>query len=207
MSTTLNPSWSIAPEGMSAIFCDDCGTYATMEQNATFDSGCTDNCRSCGAFISYTISGLSVRADNAHFLDVAEVRKASWFHATLRSDWMGDLAQTNAQVQSAGVTKDDQFMAHVGTLDAALARLIDAMKFKDADTVGYVYELRIKDSADIHDLIYDDENETAPQWAHECTSKGYSKDVTRYVNRYESIGSISLLINSDAFEVVSVCEI
>lgn len=202
-SWSLNTSWVVAPENMSAIFCDNCGTYATLEQNAIFDNGSTDNCRECGAFLSYTISGLSVRSDNAQFLDAAEVRKATWFHATLRNDWVGDLTQTNAQVHSEDSTGEPSLMVHVGTADAALTRLIDAMKSQN-QTEGYVYELRIKDSAEIHDLVYDDANETCPEWSYQCGPKGYSTGVTRYVNRYESIGSISLLINSEAFEVVNV---
>lgn len=137
------------------------------------------------------------------FLDTATTRETVWYHSTKINNWDAEVAK----LRSTFVCGSNEMLSvpyvHVGTLDAALARFEDTK-----GESGWLYEIRIKDEAVLAGEVYEDRND----WEQFVRTGFYESvlgdkkkcDVLRYVNRWESVGSISLIMDPRFMEVVKV---
>lgn len=122
---------------------------------------------------------MAVNSSSKKFYQQEEVYKANWHHTTFRKNWleaMQDLLITPA--------------LHVGTYEAAMART-------EIVPASYRYVVRVRRDAIIDPEVQPDFN----HWPDSGRHLRYA--VTRYVNRYESPGSISLLVLPRALELVT----
>lgn len=137
------------------------------------------------------------------FLDAGITRETVWYHSTKVENW----AEEVSKLRPTFICGSNEMLSvpyiHVGTLDAAMAR------FEDTNSEsGWLYEIRIKDEAVLAGEVYEDRNDWE-QWVRTGFFEGVLEDkkqcdVLRYVNRWESVGSISLIMDPRFMEVVKV---
>lgn len=161
-------------------------------------------CAQCKRRITVYSAGLRVLNDSAPHMDAQKVREDLWYHTTTTAHWIeqlieGETADRDFLVRmEQNPDLDTTVMVHLGTVDAALDRAGHRTAF---ETV-YMYVVRLKPGVEIAQVVKEDTNDSCPNYAGFCERDGYSTEVTRYVNMYESPGSISLLANRKSFEVV-----
>jgi len=162
-------------------------------------------CQTCKAdkktdenYFDPSTAHLEVTADTAHLLDDAEASTAAWFHATKDPNWMDSLNKS-ASVSAGSV------IVHVGVKEAALARIKDVlwMARLGGPQEYFLYEVRLRGSAQLLSEVVDDENEW-PSRSNAFENRYGAGDAIRYVNRWETPGSVSLLVDAAAIEVVKV---
>jgi len=194
-------SHEIAPAGFSGAKCWKCGSFFSLEEmDRYFDKML--HCQWCGNEQIYGVAQVGIRDDCLKFINPDEVRSATWYHITTRANWDEDILEEDVYIQP---------FVHLGTLAAARER----MKFlvTDLEKSGlpiptfYCFEVEIFPDTEISDDLVPDDNEVAPQCAKDLDEpfalNGYARfGVTRYVNEYESHGSISLTAHPCAFRVV-----
>ena len=192
--------WDIAPIGFTGRSCPACKSFFTA---AELEDMCTSagkatgviNCLYCGTKSTPRTAGLSIRQDSTHLLDETAVVNEFWYHATLMDNWHNKLLRM-----------DSMPLVHLGTFDAALARAKDLSSYIPDNPLWNVYQVKISTDAAISPVIIDDDDTEAPsteQKNKKFRSMGYQLNgVTRYVNRFESEGSISLIANPRVFYVV-----
>lgn len=163
--------------------CSDCGARVTRQQEEDLfreDSiYFRVHCRVCDKRLTIDTVDVAVLSSCKKFYQLEEVYKANWHHTTFRQRWleaMQDLIITPA--------------LHVGTYEAAMERTKTA-------PAEYRYVVRVRSDAIIDPEVQPDFND----WPYNGRHLKY--DVIRYVNRYESPGSISLLVLPRALELVT----
>lgn len=200
--------WSLAPDGFSGAYCYSCKSFFTEEEvDSVGDSGSL-LCASCGANSDQGVLPSGVKYSDRKFFSKSAVRENTWYHITVRSDWGGDI--------TAEDDVDEQPLVHLGSKDAALDRMQDLIEEAAASGISgdkapkfYCYEVKVKPVASIADAVLADDNDMAPSKPSDMNlnyviSDGYDEyGVNRYVNEYESHGSISLLAHPSSFDIVS----
>jgi hypothetical protein len=172
----------------STVRCCDCDTYLTAEQeDYIFRHRDIEDaqCHNCGADLQEDTVIADIHPDSAHLVDMGNAKDAFWFHATNRSDWMGDL------LEYKDTDEDSVPLVHVGTLDAALNIMAD--KYSRTTDLTYLYRVRLAPNAIIDTELYEDEN----FWPDRTSEICGSENAFRYVNRWEATGSISMLVDPE----------
>lgn len=175
---TFSPSVAAGEQTQRCMFCS---TYISLEShgysrdiNPSFDP-CCDKARE--VFPNHTVT--DVLAGEAKFLDASTTLGATWYHITNRKNWIEDLTDG----------EDEWFvpLVHLGTELAAA----DRMKFYRWSPVAYMYKVRLMEDSVLNPDIFVDEDE----WPETPDDLWDGTEVFRYVNSYEAVGSISLLVN------------
>lgn len=90
---------------------------------------------------------------SGHVLDTEAVRQTTWFHASERADWGEALEGVK---DAAGLP----LMVHVGSEDAAITRMGDILDCRaggaDDEVVGWLFEVHLKDEAEIFEQTLED---------------------------------------------------
>lgn len=155
---------------------------------------------SCGEELEITDVDVKVIPSSIPLLESSIAKESVWFHSTNVKNW--DVEILKAQPTRTGGISDNGMSvpyAHVGTREAALERFSDRK-----ESNGWLYEIRLKESARVSDLVYEDTSD----WDFWVRTGYYEDDMLcdaiRYINRWESVGSISMLIDPRVMEIVSV---
>lgn len=177
--------------GLSALACNFCGEHFSKDQEFIAMSSYNATCRYCLENCEASEMLLTILPGYQKYLKISAVKDEEWYHATWRDDWMGDLEGFHQY-------KNKIPMVHIGSKESALDR---------ADAAGYdrMYSMRLKPGAKISRYVVEDDN-LWPVYLDEIDTtfeKGYS-NVTRYINRYEVPGSISLLADYSQLEITGV---
>ena len=196
--------WDLAPEGYSGAYCGDCGSFFTDDDVDTASESSPLTCSACGEVSDQGVLPSAVRYNDRRLFSKSAVRKDTWYHITVRKNWVGDITEEQ--------DVDYQPFVHLGSKEAALTRMKalvedEVYAGKNGETQYYCYEVRIKPQAPIADAVLPDDNEIAPampvEMNYNYTGDGYEAyGVSRYVNEFESHGSISLLAHPSSFEVI-----
>lgn len=194
IATVLHPQ-AMGPEDAAPYVCPSCHVTVTQAQKKRLISGELVTC-SCGEKFETESADLKVLPTSAPLMSEEFAKDAIWYHATVVPNW-------HEAVSEAGV------YVHAGSRAAALERAAD--KFfpygqKITDRTIYLWKLSINSDAVVASDILSDENQW-PTWVTGCTQKHLGGDVQRYLNRWESPGSISVLADPRAFNVISVKEV
>lgn len=145
-------------------------------------------CPNCGLSVRKADCDILVRPSSERYRDLDAVMSSSWFHFTFVDDWF-NVVTGKGQLTPA---------VHVGTFDAAVERGRDAINYYDTPT-NDLYEIRFKPGTKFDDLIHSDKEN---RWEERASDLPY--DAARYVNKYESPGSISIICDPRVLEVVAV---
>lgn len=170
----------VAPPNKAALQCIDCHQWMDLNHSAL------DSCAYCehisyqqNSTFGYQIALLYAEQEK---LDIQNALSTVWFHATERNNWQ-------SYVQS------NETLVHLGSEMAALDRMSDLRSWSYDPQQITLFSVRLRPSATIDPQIYLDED------ANELT-QDMAYDVVRYVNAWESIGSVSLVAKSSCFEIV-----
>ena len=179
----------------SPVRCMECDSYITSEQeDYIFRSRFIedDACHMCGMDLFEESVVTDIHPDSEYLLDIQNAKDEVWYHATDREDWMGDL------LEDKNPEDDSVPLVHIGTL--AAASYIMAQKYACFTETIYLYRVRLSPDAVIDVDLYEDEN----LWPERTNDIGCFADAFRYVNRWESTGSISMLVDPEHLIVEKV---
>lgn len=187
----------ITPQAMgesdvSAYACPVCEETVTKEQELQLKRDSSVTCINHHKF-SIRNTKLKVLPTAVPLMSEDVTKQTIWYHATKVRNW-------HEAVSEAGI------YVHAGSREAALERAADKFflnRKKMERHKIYLWELSINPDAVIADVILSDEN----QWPKEvtfCTREHLGGDVQRYLNRWESTGSISILADPRAFKAIRV---
>lgn len=194
-------TYGITPQILAGgVLCDSCG-FNFDPDNASVEhqirKGMVCPADGCYNVISSDSLPVVVRKSESGLLDRGAAQDALWFHATRRENWMETLLS---------LPETDMPTIHVGSREAAVSR---ANGEYAASGTWYLYALRVRSNVCVSEAIFADENMCAP-WRVGDLYAGYFPGygaATRYVNAFESIGSISMVGDPRAFEVVDVVKL
>jgi hypothetical protein len=143
---------------------------------------------------------MGVTADSAPLLDDTEAHAAVWFHATHKRNWFDE-------IQTIGDAQKGNLLVHVGMKATALARIKDALwdKRLHGPQTYYLHEIRLKPEAVLHHSVLNDDNRWPPFSASFERTHG-TVNAARYVNRWETPGSISMLVDATMIELTKTIE-
>lgn len=186
----------VAPEGMSAAACPACDRY---QPGSLFEHtvGFKFRCAHCSVVSSTADFNVDLQACQQALLDDSQVRKASWYHVSIQKNWLANVSAFKSVVGGKP-------MVHVGSKEAAMDRVRDIGR---RPVPLHLYEVHLRANAELAPGLFRDEDRW-PKMSSELAGRnrwpGFSRfGATRYVNHYEASGSISLIVNCDALELVS----
>lgn len=209
----INPalmSQAAFDNALSPFACAHCGTHSTKNteiqmrySHNAWVQGSPFTCE-CGKSMSISECNLTVLPSSAPMLDKEIAKTATWFHATNIYNWLDEVSF------DYGDEDDDMIRpyVHVGSKDAAL----ELGKWKyleendDDDDMFYLWEVTLNVEAILADGVLEDHND----WLYEVIDsarKTLGADAIRYLNKWESAGSISLLVDPRYLTAVRVDEV
>lgn len=169
--------------------CPRCETLLTVAQTISVQKWWPNvKCRECNNLLDIYSVKVDLLPSCERFLTDETVLKTQWHHSTYRKDWHNDV-----------LNSPEYPIVHLGTYQAAEARARD-IQDRPVWEMKYRFVVRLKKDATIDPEVLEDVDE----W--DDSAALYNYDVTRYVNRFESPGSVSLLAKPDAFTVIRVFE-
>ena len=186
--------------GYSKHFCPECNRHLTEGEYKTF-YGCNQY---------HNKTELLVVPSSHHLLNADNAKDVVWYHSTNIVNWL-DVLQSAKASEYFGTEEGDVPFVHVGTRGAAMQRAVELyagvedLYFEADETINgaFMYAVRLKEDAVISQHISADTNDW-PFYVEEETKDKMGGDALRYVNRWESTGSVSMLIDPQMLELVSV---
>lgn len=200
---------SAADAGLSPFRCDNCSTHITKQNES--DSPLWHEipqveCNLCG---DLQAGSITVIPESSSLLQAEVARDTIWFHTTYVENWFEKVS--TGQGMEEGREDGDFLFVHVGSeaaaLDNAHYKYFDGYSSSDEPTV-MLYQVRLKADAVLSARVVND-NETWRDFDSvvEGSKEAIGGDAVRYLNRWESPGSISLLVDARQLELVSVQQI
>jgi hypothetical protein len=197
-------------KGLSPFACTHCGAHSSkgmeIQMRKAHNAWVKNPALSCdcGELISVIDSKLTILPSSASLLDETNVKATTWFHATDVYNWLEEV--------SFDYGEEDEDMlrpyVHLGSKEAAL----ELAKWKylegsnDGDEMFYLWQVTLNMEAILADSILEDNND----WFYEVTGdtrEAMGADAVRYLNKWESAGSISLLADPRYLTMVRVDEV
>jgi hypothetical protein len=129
------------------------------------------------------------------------VKSIAWFHATNIYNWLEEINYTDDE-------DENRPYVHLGSKEAAL-ELAKWKYLEDPDgdnEMFYLWQVTLNVEALLADALLEDNND----WFYEVadsTRKTLGGDVIRYLNKWESAGSISLLADPRYLTAVRVDDV
>lgn len=193
---------------LSPFACAHCGVHTSKATETQMRFAHNGRYRSepflcsCGKEISVEGSTLTIIPSSAPLLDEETVKSVTWYHATNIYNW---LQEVNAEDEEEDVQRP---YVHLGSKEAAL----ELAKWKyledphDDHEFIYLWQVTLNVEAILSDAILEDNND----WFYEVTDsarKTLGGDAVRYLNKWESAGSISLLADPRYLTAVRVDDV
>lgn len=194
------------------LTCAACSQPATLS-NETYRRGTRGTetpCPRCGIAIDFVRSGLLIEDENDPALDHAQLPSLAWYHTGTDLDWpiaqyevpgldlLHQLMPPHA-VREAEIRGKDKAL-HLGTYEAAIESMLRRIHDERLGaSTFYLHRVCLHPGLSIDTTIRDETSDQAAQITQ--TELGVF-DVARYVNIYESIGSISLAVRRTAIRSI-----
>jgi hypothetical protein len=178
-----------------AIGVDTHSNFACLQCGNLFQSGIKMNynpqCQACGAISSRDDIEVVLKPESLPMLqDDKNVLEASWYHISIRKDWVTDLN-----------SEEDKPVVHLGSKEAAMERMSDI-----GEDEMYLYEVKLNPGIPVAKHLEDDLNDYQPELVSQMEKSTVmeAEGANRYINRYEDAGSVSLMVSPDSFAVTKV---
>jgi hypothetical protein len=183
-----------APRGVS---CPSCGKATSHQEAASLVSNEWVYC-SCGKRYDIGEAKVEITPDNPSYgvyQNKEAVKDQIWYHASSQEDWLTTV-ENRDDPHGPPESTPASFQAHVGTEAAAFDRALteQASRWNRTPEAFYLYEVRVTPNAQVADEVAADENS---KLVGDSTT-----DVTRYINRWEDMASVSLAVTSSKLEIV-----
>lgn len=191
----------VAPATKSGFRCPRCDRYMARGFG---DSGLTIRgfrCPSCSLEAGIEEWEIDIQADNAKYLDDEVAAKSKWYHITEDPEWGEKMAAFEAGDPTAPAV-------HVGTKATSL-RHSELRQFRSSGK--HLFEIKLREGISFSPHLQEDVDYGWPNTVADFTSKdfphaptfeeqGFAADgATRYLNRFEGAGTISLLLAPHLF--------
>lgn len=163
----------------SSLKCSNCNTPIGPRRTKSLLTHHVTECGNCKEKIDHHIVKVETLPSAKKFEDSDYAKKASWWHGTMKERW-------GKWIRSAPTSSN----VHVGTYNAALARrasFIDARPW-------HVFKVRLREGVEVSDTIHPD--------SYVNSVEAYPGVAQRYLNIWESPGSISMAVCKSDIEVV-----
>ncbi|OXM54456.1 hypothetical protein CFP75_05150 [Amycolatopsis alba DSM 44262] len=175
-------------------------------------------CRGCGAVIHFGRAVMTLRNADDPVLDDGCLTAVAWYHTSTYSDWpVGSRTMPAATIEAyrehmpAGAAegaraRHENLALHVGTYEAAIESMLRRMGDQDdggAQFFLYRVALRARDLT-VERGWRDENTENAARLSQDDLGDA---DVVRYLNVFESPGSISLAIRPSAIAATQRIEL
>lgn len=181
------------PGDETAVFCRKCKRFLTKEAEKSLRKIDGISYYTCDRHEGREFDNVGdyyMHHESLKYLDERVVREETWYHVSVKSD----LDETNCE-----------FKFYVGTKQAAIERILELDV--DPNDVTF-YEAKLKPASKINNNIVDDdgifdgmEPQELVQQHDELLKTG---EVYRYVNMFESPGSMSLVGKRKDFELKKI---
>lgn len=132
---------------------------------------------------------LDIHPSSGKFLSEEAVRESYWYHATDAEDWMGSLLNNE---------EGNIPLVHVGTEQTSVEVILD--RYMETQRTISMFRIKLKETAVLNEVVFYDNN----SWPETLKVTRPEGNTYRYVNRWESPGSISLLVDPRELEIESV---
>jgi hypothetical protein len=190
--------------------CDcDCTSYiSAADYHAKTTVDALMQCNHCGRAIHFGPAIAALRDPNDPVLDNKQINRLAWYHTSTQSDWpSASYANDHRATLLAGAhhfsaDRVDAYnerqlnqTLHVGTYEAAIENMLRRMRNQDdATSQFYLHRITLVVDPDrINDGYRDENHEPAAQLTTaDLRESGFV--AVRYLNVYESIGSLSLAV-------------
>jgi len=174
-------------------------------------------CSTCGNRIHFGRAIIALRDPTDPALENGQLNRFAWYHTSTSPDWP---SPTYAQQQRRALTRGipsireeqvarlSNLALHVGTYEAAIENMLRRMRNQgDAYSTFFLYRVALDLDPQRVEAGYRDENvQTAAQLSNaELRAQGFQ--AVRYLNVYESPGSLSLAVIPDAIAAVQAVDL
>ena len=194
---------------LSPFACSHCGKHSTKSMethmryahNALYGHQHEPFLCACGRTISIADSTLTVTPSSAPLLNDETAKNITWFHATNIYNWLEEISFRDDE-------NTQRPYVHLGAKAAAL-ELAQWKYLEDNDDDNdsfYLWQVTLNVEAILADGLLEDHND----WFYEVTDstrKALGADAVRYLNKWESAGSISLLADPRYLTAVRVDDV
>lgn len=173
----------------SPLYCKYCKNHLTKYQESKVMTSLSFNCPTCATDRYEFEVGVKVLPSSAKHMMITGVRDSVWYHSTHRPDWWYKKE-----------TYDNPI--YIGTYNAAKRRWRDcASSAAYADSPFWMYKLRLNPKVKIHPRVLVDD------YLDSDTADKASDKAVRFVNIFESPGSISLALPGDFVQIIECKEL
>lgn len=188
--------WEVAPfkEDAGAV-CETCNKYLTRKSLEETYDGDKSTCPHCNRQTYVGVGGPRLIKQALANLDSATTKRTVWYHTTSDPNWYESISK-----------EEDAPVVHAGTMFAAWMRA-KVKSYESGSQSFYIYEVHLKDSSEVSDLLYNDEDDyenDTPRHPRKTSETGdgfETNKVMRYVNWWEEPGSVSIMANASLFTV------
>ena len=217
---TILLDYDVAPADMVGLICPNtnCGKHMTRREWGTKRDlaayGDLITCQHCendadNTFREFTPDNckVDVESRSAELIEDSAARTTVWYHATTRENWDKNILVRNP--------REGDLYVHLGTKSAAIERIHDSLDHKGGEF--YLYEVTLMEDTNLASHILSDDN----VWpTHTNSDERYADswepvdwkneiqvhDAVRYLNRWETPGSVSMLARASKIQVVGVTQ-
>lgn len=153
---------------------------------------------------------------NDSALENEQLNRLAWYHTSTSLDWpsLTYEEQQRERLRDIRLVTDEQIAMlsglalHVGTYEAAIENVLRRMKYQnDRDSRFFLYRVALDLDPTRVETGYRDENEQRAVRLSKAELRDEGLQAVRYLNVYESPGSLSLAVTADAIAAVQVVDL
>lgn len=173
-------------------------------------------CSHCGGSIHFGRGVAALRDLNDSALENEQLNRLAWYHTSTSLDWpsLTYEEQQRERLRDIRLVTDEQIAMlsglalHVGTYEAAIENVLRRMKYQnDRDSRFFLYRVALDLDPTRVETGYRDENEQRAVRLSKAELRDEGLQAVRYLNVYESPGSLSLAVTADAIAAVQVVDL
>lgn len=173
-------------------------------------------CSHCGGSIHFGRAVVALRDLNDSALENGQLNRLPWYHTSTSPDWpsLTYEEQQRERLRDVRHVTDEQIATrsglalHVGTYEAAIENVLRRMHDQDdRDSRFFLYLVALNLDPTRVEAGYRDENEQHAARLSEAELRDEGLQAVRYLNIYESSGSLSLAVIADAIAAVQVVDL
>jgi len=173
-------------------------------------------CSHCGGSIHFGRGAAALRDLNDPALENEQLNRLAWYHTSTSPDWPSPSyeEQQRERLRDVRLVTDNQIAMlsglalHVGTYEAAIENVLRRMKYQDdRNSRFFLYRVALNLDPSRVEAGYRDENEQRAAHLSSTELRDEGLQSVRYLNVYESPGSLSLAVTADAIAAVQVVDL
>ncbi|MFC7279598.1 hypothetical protein ACFQS1_37020 [Paractinoplanes rhizophilus] len=173
-------------------------------------------CSRCGGSIHFGRGVAALRDLNDPALENEQLSRLAWYHTSTSPDWpsLTNEEQQRERLRDFRLVTDEQIARlsdlalHVGTYEAAIENVLRRMKYQnDRDSRFFLYRVALNLDPTQVETDYRDENEQRAARLTNAELRDEGLHAVRYLNVYESPGSLSLAVTAGAIAAVQMVDL